>query len=43
MKVDGNVILVLLLVNIYVHGDTWAIFFNDPRTFFFYYYLGRRR
>jgi hypothetical protein len=35
MKVGGHVIPVLLLVNIHVHGD--------PRTFFFYYYLGRRR
>jgi len=51
MKVDGHVIPVLLLVNIYVHGNTWAIFFsgprprffNDPRMCFFYYYLGRRR
>jgi len=51
MKVDGHVIPVLLLVNIYVHANTWAIFFsdprlrffNDPRTCFFYYYLGRRR
>jgi hypothetical protein len=43
MKVDGHVIPVLLLVNIYVHSDTWAIFFNDPRTFFFHYYFGRRR
>ncbi len=43
MEVDGHVIPVLLLVNIYIHGDTWMIFFNDPRTFLFYYYLGRRR
>jgi len=43
MQVDVHVIPVLLLVNIHVHGDIWAIFFNDPRTFFFYYYLGRRR
>ncbi len=49
MKVDGHVTPILLLVNIYVHGNTWAIFFfnsrprffNDSRTF--YYYLGRRR
>ena len=43
MKINGDVIPVLLLVNIYVHGDTWAILFNDARTFFFNYYLGRRR
>ena len=43
VKVDVHVIPVLLLVNIYVHGDIWAIFFNDPRTFFFDNYLGRRR
>jgi hypothetical protein len=43
VQVDGHVIPVLLLVNINVHGDIWAIFFNDPRTFFFYYYLRRRR
>ena len=51
MKVDGHMIPVLLLVNIYVHANTRALFFSDPRPRFFndtrmcflYYYLGRRR
>ena len=50
MNVDGHVVPVLLLVNIYVHANIWAIFFSDPRLRFFndpgmvflYYYLGRR-
>jgi len=32
MKVNGHVIPVLLLVNIYVHANTWGIFFYNPRT-----------
>ncbi len=43
MEVDGHLIPVRLLVNIYVHGDTWPTLFNDPRTFLFDDYLGRRR
>lgn len=43
MKVDGHVTPVLMLVDIYVDSDTWVIFFNHPRTFFFYDYLWRRR
>lgn len=43
MKVDGRVIPVLLLVNIHVHGSTWAVVLSVPRLTMFYDYLGRRR
>jgi hypothetical protein len=40
VNVDGDVIPVFLLVNVYVHASSRAIFFS--RTFFFYDHLGRR-
>jgi hypothetical protein len=49
VNVDGHVIPVLLLVNIYVHANARVVFFHDDRTFFlhddrtFFLYYDLRR
>jgi hypothetical protein len=43
VEVDGDVIFVISLVNVYIHAGTRVVFFDDNRTSLFYYDLRRRR